>query len=324
MRTHRTRVGWVNLLPVILAAGSLSFSQVSTPPVEEEVTFRVDTEMVLLSLAVRDSDNLPVSNLVQENFQVLEDAQPQEIVYFEEHRSPQAVVVCIDVSSSMRDGLLEEAKRAALALVEKLNDESQIAIMAFNQTVSLAQPFTDSLTDLRAAIQELEASGGTALLDGLHGSIELVLGHHYKRQVVVLLSDGKDQDSSTYFDQVDRLVAGSGVLIYPIGVYYPDDRKRFARAGKYFQEPHFEQNLNPIWILRHVADLTGGLSFFPQESESLGPVFARIGNDMTHFYQAGYLPAASGEPRFREIDVRLANVQSTSGISLRTRQGYFR
>ena len=85
--TSGIRIG--SLLSALLTAGSFAFAQVETPPEGEETTFRVNTEMVLLSLAVRDSDNLPVANLTDGNFQVFEDGQLQEVVYFEEHRSPQ-------------------------------------------------------------------------------------------------------------------------------------------------------------------------------------------------------------------------------------------
>ena len=321
--------GWLLLVavaghtsvPLCTAAGF--FSTTTTP--QQSSTFRVDSELVLLSLAVRDRDNLPVQNLSRDHFQIFEDDREQEITYFEERRSPPAIVLCIDISSSMREGLLAETKRAALDLLGRLHDQSRIAVVAFNEKVSLIQPFTGNLQHLQRAVQELEASGGTALLDALSECIRLVLEHEYPRQIVVVLTDGKDQDSRARFQAIERRVAGSGVLVYPVGVYHTAEKKRYSAAGMYFQEPKFEQNLNPIWILQHLAELSGGLSFFPEKSEPLTPVFASIGEDLSHFYEVGYLPPESGEPHLRRIEARLAGLEgSPTEITVRTRQAYFR
>src|SRR5258708_21298569 len=50
--------------------------------IAQETTFVVDTKLVVVNVTVKDKSGRPVTNLKQENFQILEDGVPQKISVF--------------------------------------------------------------------------------------------------------------------------------------------------------------------------------------------------------------------------------------------------
>src|SRR5215467_4865292 len=66
------------LMAVVLACGCV-FSQQKS----DEYTFRVKTELVLVNVTVRDKKSNAVKDLRRDDFTVLEDNKPQQIVSFD-------------------------------------------------------------------------------------------------------------------------------------------------------------------------------------------------------------------------------------------------
>jgi len=297
--------------------------QVIEPGVSRDAQFSVTTEMVLLNVVVKDSQGRPVSNLQAGDFEVEEEGVPQRLVFFEAADAVPAVVLLIDTSSSMKGSLLQEAKRAGLEFLDQSRRGAAIALVAFDDQVRVLQNFTDDSSSVRAAIDRLESGGGTALYGALAESLSLVRTADSKRQIVVLLSDGQDQDSSKGFSEIKALVESTPAVIYSVGQFLGSDRKRFMTGKKYFKEPALDLNLNPVWVLTELSDLSGGIAFFPQENQELTPFFGQIARELRQHYVLGYEPRPHpGEPRFRSVKVRAGGSAQTRRLTVRTRRGY--
>ncbi|MBI3952308.1 MAG: VWA domain-containing protein [Acidobacteria bacterium] len=282
------------------------------------------TSLVLLSVSVKDAKGNPVPDLKKSNFTLYEDGVPQEIVSFEEENAPLSVVLLMDVSDSMEGSSLQEAKRAAIEFIDQSQPQNEIALIAFNDQVHTLRAFTHDRAPLRAAIEQLIASGGTALYDALASAIELMLTARYPRHVIVLLSDGQDEDSRRKFSQVERLVQSTDVVIFAVGEYTEAEHKAYMMNKKYYKEPALDVNLNPVWVLRQLSDISGGRAFFPLPAEPLEPLFALIARELRHQYGLGYIPPArSGKPKFHTIEVRVKHDARPGPLKVRTRKGYF-
>jgi hypothetical protein len=175
-----------------------------TKAAEAEEVVELKSNLVLLTVSVRDARGNPVPDLKQTNFTVYEDGAPQPITYFGEEDTPLSVVLLMDVSSSMEGSPLKEAKRAALEFVAQSHPDNEIALAAFNHQVRITQPFTRDHAQVRGAIDQLTATGGTALYDAVIKAIDLMSAARYARHVIVLLSDGKDEDSGKKFGQLEQ------------------------------------------------------------------------------------------------------------------------
>ena len=90
----------------ILAAGTLALAGQPGQP-----TFRSGVQVVSLFVTVTDAQRRLVPNLVQDDFEVLDNDKPQLVVLFESVVQPITVVVMLDTSGSMTGtiGLLRQA-----------------------------------------------------------------------------------------------------------------------------------------------------------------------------------------------------------------------
>jgi Ca-activated chloride channel family protein len=284
----------------------------------------LSANLVWLNVSVKDAKGNPVPHLKPSNFTVYEDGAPQKITQFAEEEAPLSVVLLMDVSASMEGDLLEEAKRAAVEFIHQTQPQNEIALITFNDQVRTLRAFTDDRSPLLAAIHQLSASGGTALYDAIVHAIDLMPVARYPRHIMVVFSDGKDEDSTRKYGEVERLVQSSDVVIFAVGEYTQAERTLFLKEKKYYKEPAWDVNLNPVWVLRQLSNLSGGSAFFPHPGEPLEPLFRLIARELHHQYGLGYAPPTrSGKPRFRPIEVRVRSAHHTTPLRARTRKGYF-
>jgi len=83
---------------------------------DDSTTFRVNVKLVNVFVTVTDPRGAPVGNLVKDNFQVLEDGNPEKIsIFAKESALPLSIALEIDTSLSTRRDLpleLNSARRA--------------------------------------------------------------------------------------------------------------------------------------------------------------------------------------------------------------------
>jgi VWFA-related protein len=150
------------LLLVLIAVASIS---VRAQEIED--TIKIKTRVVLLDALVKDKKtNLPISNLTQENFEVLDDGKPREISYFTregEARKPLALVLILDLREDGAGRFLKETE--ILNSIEnelaKLPPGDEVAILAMNigedeQRVWLSE-FTNDRAKFADALKQVQA-----------------------------------------------------------------------------------------------------------------------------------------------------------------------
>lgn len=306
-----------------LATAPPSEPEAKTPDGEEvPFTLSVAVEEVLLNVSVEDTAGRQITDLAREDFQVFQDGVAQEIKYFGHENVPISVVLLIDTSGSMEGSPLVEAKVAALAFLNESRPHDAVSLVAFNDKVEVVRPFTTEMLKVRTGVHSLASRGGTALYDALSKAIDLMQSAPHPRHVIALLSDGKDEDSVSKFAAIDQKIQASDVVLFSIGEYAELDRKLFMSGKKHYKLPELDVNLNPIWVLRYFADLSGGRAYFPKLGEPLEPFFSRIARELHQQYVVTYQPTATaGKDRFHTIEVRAKSSRYPS-LKVRTRKGY--
>ena len=130
-----------------------------------------------------------------------------------------------------------------------------------------------------------------------------------RRQSIVLLSDGECTSSLLPFEEVLDLAKRSETAIYTIGLRDPEPS---TNSTKGFKEAEF--------VLRQLAQETGGRAFFPAQLSDLAGTYGQISDELSSQYTIGYTPH---NPRrdgaWRRIVVRVGRPNATA----RTKQGYF-
>ena len=158
-------------------------------------------------------------------FTVFENGVEREVIAAEPLaavRAPMDVVLVMDASGSMQGAPMEDAKSAAAAFVAAMGPDDEFALVSFASDVEVLAEFTGDRNALTRAINGLEASGNTALYDGVVRSAGLLLGREGRDQVVVLLTDGGDTASANTLDQAVSALQETGAPMYAIGLETPE------------------------------------------------------------------------------------------------------
>jgi len=133
---------------------------------------------------------------------------------------PLDAVLVIDRSGSMdRNNAVGEAGRAAIAFAQALKESNhRVGLVVFDDSAGILAPLTASLNDLRLAVDDLTAGGGTNIGAGLAvaGAMLAESGTN-SIPVIILLSDGGAGDVRDALDQAQELKA-QGVHLVVIGL----------------------------------------------------------------------------------------------------------
>src|ERR1044071_8447237 len=76
-----------------------------TVAAQEGPTFKATTQIVSVPATVLDAQGRLVPNLDQDQFTILDNGKPQDIIFFQNETQPFSVVVMLDYSASMTSSL---------------------------------------------------------------------------------------------------------------------------------------------------------------------------------------------------------------------------
>lgn len=274
--------------------------------------FRVGIDLVSLNVTVTDAEHRFITDLEKAQFDVYEDGVKQDISFFTKTQLPVALALLLDSSASMEEKL-KTAQEAAVGFARRLRPQDVAAVIDFDSRVEIAQPFTSDGKALEEAIRKTLAGGSTSLYNALYISLKELKrvqarsADEIRRQAVVVLSDGEDTSSLLGYEEVLDLAKRSEVVIYAIGLRSPRQQ-----TGKGFREAEF--------VLRTLAQETGGRAFFPEQIAQLTGIYDQISEELASQYTLGYTSNNQRrDGRWRRLVVRVDRAAATA----RTKQGYY-
>jgi Ca-activated chloride channel family protein len=302
------------LLAVLLAAGggwAGSRARAQTPS-SQQPSFKTSVDVVSLNVTVTDPDGRYVTDLDSGDFSVFEDGVKQDIRYFNRSNIPLALSLLIDSSASMEEKMAT-AQDAAIGFARRVRPQDLAELIDFDTRVTVSESFTNKPEELEQAIRKTIAGGSTALYNAIYISlkelkkVQAKSQEEVRRQAIIVLSDGEDTSSLVSFDEVLDLAKRSETAIYTIGLRSRDDE---TRRG--FKEADF--------VLRELAQQTGGRSFFSTRVEELAGVYDQISEELSSQYLIGYVSKNTRrDGSWRRVVVRA----SRPSTSARTKLGYY-
>jgi len=267
--------------------------------------FRAEAREVTLHATVVDDRNHLVSNLDKTDFTVFENDKPQKITHFHQEDFPVAIGIVIDNSGSMREKR-DAVNKAALNLVRASNPDDQVFVVNFNDEYYLDQEFTSDIKKLQAALEHVEARGGTALYDAIVASADYLTHSKLQRKALFVVTDGEDDASQETLEQaVHKLQQENGPVVYSIGLLGEEKSRRAKRA------------------LELISERTGGISFFPPTLDQVDEISRTIAHDIRNQYTITYAPSTPKTVAgYRTIHVD-AHAKPYKKLIVRTRTGYY-
>jgi VWFA-related protein len=254
-----------------------------------------------IELTIRDASRRPV-DIGLDDLIVTEDGVEQQVEAFQESTAPVSVMMALDSSGSMRrdaPALIEAARSFIAAMPPK----DALGVMTFADRPVMSHDLSTDRDGAMAAVDKYQSVGGTALYDALYDSISR-LSHVEGRRVVVVMTDGRDEDNpgtgpgSTHkLADVLALLKESNVTVYAIGLGSKVDRE----------------------TLEKVSQASGGESYFPLEVSTLAAEYRRVLEDLRRRYVISYTSTNSArDGGWRKVEVR----SKREGIVIGGQTGY--
>ncbi len=262
----------------------------------QQTVFRSSVDLVPVFVTALAPDGSFVSGLTRDDFTVLDNGKPQEIVSFSDQAQAISVCVILDTSSSMADALPRVFAAAGKFLDTLGPDDRAMIGSLFYQ----GPPFTSDKARLRSSMELLPRDPGSPVWAALDRAV-LMLQPETNRRVIVIYTDGQNQDLRQFRAMrssegtVRARVEAEGVMVYAIGFEGVS-----LGAG-----------------LKTIARRSGGRATELGRADDLGAALAAVADELHHQYLLGFTPAAL-DGRSHRLEVRVRK----PGVILRARELY--
>ena len=301
----------------LFAQNPIPLNNNAPPPPGQEVSpdkqggsIKVNVNLVVLHTTVLDDRGKFVDGLQESNFRVFEDKVEQKLSVFKREDVPVSMGLVIDNSGSMRDKR-PRVNEAALTLVQTSNPQDEAFVVNFNDDyyLDLDKDFSNSIPELKEALERIDARGSTALYDAIIGSLDHVRKGHKDKKVLLVVTDGEDNISRNSLEKTIREIQKTNVVIYTIGLLSQESKSAAKHAKKALQE---------------IALASGGMSFFPENVDDVHNICLEVAHDIRNQYTLGYYPTnAKKDGTFRSVQVEVIPPRGRGKLVARTRNGYY-
>jgi len=305
---------------------------------QDQTTFHVKVDMVVLSFTVTDQKGRYVNGLKPADFKVYEDDIPQKVATFAEGtRAPLQVLangetralpvnpangtpsgagvvdlrsdamtgtnvfVLFDTSNYMYRGFVY-ASDAIADFIRGLDRADSIAVYTYSRNLNRAVPLNRDRTMAIAGLRKAVAGDDSAL----YNSLLLTLRDAARvagRKVVIVFSNGPDNASMVAPDDVRAVAEDEGIPIYVIST---SEVTNDAISSS---------------IFKRITMTTGGKSYFAKTWQKQVEAFESIREDLGNSYTVTYYPQPNPNEGFRRISIQLTS-DAMRKYKVRARPGY--
>ena len=320
-----------------LAAGAftLTVGAASMTALAQDFTLSVDVPVVSLDVSITDEAGHPVDGLRAEDFEIMENGEPQQIRYFGSSTAPYHVYLLFDSSGSTRHKW-DFMRRAAAGFVEFIKPQDRVSIGIFDARLKTLTDWGDSREETLAALSPLtngwRSAGTTEFYRSVENAVKKSFSGIRERRAVIVLTDGRDTslyreiirhnrvmepEEDRRFNGLHRTAMEKGIPVYFIAINTDLNLEGNTEGADehrnlkiiYGESPVPERYLEQVRIrMERVAEISGGQVLFPETLDDIVPLFEQIGRTLGHAYSIGYIPEIEGpDPQLRRIVVKADN-----------------
>jgi Ca-activated chloride channel homolog len=202
------------------------------------------------------------------------------------------VIMVTDVSGSMNatdvsPDRLTAAVKAAKTLVDKLPAAFRIGLIAFSDYPEQRVAPTTDHAQVKGALDQLQAEGGTAMGDALERGLQAAQtpvpnasgnGVSKLPSVIVLLSDGKNTSGQLDPVEVAQQARRAHVPVYTIALGTPGGQVQLRDSFGFLQQVSVPPDIEG---LKRIAAVSGGKEFTATESSKLQEIYSGLGTKLS-------------------------------------------
>jgi Ca-activated chloride channel family protein len=280
---------------------------------EPRPTFRAAVDRVPVAATVRDRRGRPVTTLKAEDFQLLDNGQPQRILEFGRDAAPISLAILADVSGSMEVANKRAAARdAAKQLLAWLTPADRVGLYAFDAELTEVEPLQSAPGQVLARLESLAPWGRTSLFDAIADTGRRLAKTGAPRRAVIVLTDGEDNASQLTPGEVSGIASSIDVPVYVLVIVSPLDR--VGQSETTVIDPRLAEQRDGA--LGNLARWTGGDIVTPVSPGDLAGMTRQIVDELHQQYLLAFEP--SREPGWHPLELRTRR----TNLVVRARSGY--
>jgi Ca-activated chloride channel homolog len=283
--------------------------QTSAGNFDDKQALIINSDLITFNVTVTDAYGRFVSGLTKKAFTVFDEKDEQEIAFFSDDDAPVSVGILFDLTGSMSGEKVQRAKMALSHFMDTSHDKDEYFLI----TLQSGRAFLtmDRTRDGKAILEKLtfvQTKGNTAFYDGVYLAAERVQRGTYPKRVVLVISDGQDNNSRYTFNELRKALKESDVAIYSIGI----------------EESGGSLALEGSAILDEISGVSGGKAFYPRSGAEMDDIFEQIALELRHQYSIGYKPAKFvPNGLWHKIKVKVSPPRGLPRLFVRSKEGYF-
>ena len=284
-----------------------------------------NTETRVLNVTVTSSKDRIVLGLKPEHFAVKADGVAAKIVACDVDKSPITVGILLDISGSIGspgDGsswtrqLHERIGLGIRRFHELSNPDNDYVLIPFAAQVMSSISWSGNKTSLPQTLN-VPVPGRTVLYDAIYSGLERVQKGRHARRVLLIISDGQDNDSRKTFKEVIEAIKRSDVTVFALGLMSNSDQgSALGMEGQ--------------GVLDELTKGSGGRAqIMPQSSkpEAFTVAFENLANELLSQYRVSIeMEKTSSPEKWRKLKLNARYVDDAgrkSEARVRARQGFY-
>jgi len=262
-------------------------------------SIRMDVNRVLIPVMVTDAYDRKVEGLHKQDFRIFQDGVEQTVSEFFVDDSPVSAGIVLDSSNSMLNKV-DSSRQALRAFLRLSIPGDEFFLVTVQNQPELVHAFTTNVDEIDREIAGIRTQGWTALYDGMYVGINHAKHGIHDNRVLLVISDGGDNNSRYTETEVRSLIRESGIRVYSVSL-----------LGR---SPSLEK----------LAQESGGRSFRIHKLDELPDLAVSLSAAIHGQYVVGFSPATmtrDGKYHTTKVEV----VQPTDGthLSASWRHGYY-
>lgn len=312
---------------IFLRAKTPSQSAISLSDAQTKI--RINSDLVILPVTVKDQNGNLVPDLQSQEFRVFDDSVEQSIEVFTAEGLPLSLVILVD--DDLKSDAASQMAPTLRTILAGISLEDEAIACRFDLVFYPGDGFTGDHDKLWAELQSVQEHSGAstagpvpfvydpnpevapvnlgsrptkALDDAIYSSSALLHDRDVaRRKAILLISDGINGEHfnhHTYADTLKSLVRDN-ISVYSLAVGSTSSRRRFSRLVK-------------------DANESGGDTYYAAKSNAMEKLYSRITEQARHEYTLAYVPRGNN----RNSTYHVVEVRTTrEGLHVKTRQGYY-
>jgi Ca-activated chloride channel homolog len=316
-----------------------------------QVQFRSDVHLINVGFSVRDAQGKLITDLTQDDFEVVEDGVPQKIAFFARSQDvPLNLGLIMDVSGSQGSFVKSHVKDLETFLKSVLGKDDRAFLVCFGNHIRLVRDFSSSPEDLVDGLRQFKQGigdrvrinfgrnkkkkqpeapepplfpelgppelrfAGTAFYDSIYHSIN-------QRMAANAAASGKDRARRAlimFSDGEDNSSAHH--MLDAIEAAQAEDVLLFCIRYTDVRNGRLNaRNKYGASVMERLALETGG-GDYDARAKGIADNFRQIGEQLRSSYELGYHSTNPvSDDSFHKISIRIKR----EGLTVRSKTGYF-